>query len=66
MLIACKKAITKKWLHLEKPKIVDWFDIIYEIFKIERLTINRRLQTEEFNEKWRKWVEYILPLDQIN
>lgn len=35
MLIASKKAITKKWLKTEVPKVEDWVDVIHNIYEGE-------------------------------
>ena len=35
---ASRKAIKSKWLKWEKPTVDEWFDIIYNIFKMERIT----------------------------
>lgn len=61
LLIASKKAITRKWLQPEKPEINEWFEIVYDIYKMQTLTMNLRLQAEKFKETWSKWVDYILP-----
>lgn len=39
MLIASKKAITRKWLKTDVPKVEDWTDVIHNIiYTVEKLT----------------------------
>lgn len=62
MLVACKKVITRKWLQPETPEINDWLRTVNEIYTMERLTMNLRLQSGKFVKIWRKWINYIRPL----
>lgn len=57
--VAARKAITKKWLKPGSPSIEDWYDIIYEIFVMERMTVSIRLQKTKFEENWELWKTYI-------
>ncbi len=36
---ACRTTITRKWLKLERPMVDEWTDIVYDIFKIERIPL---------------------------
>ena len=40
MLVASKKAITRKWLLPEYPTIASWRDIVTEIYRMERITVH--------------------------
>lgn len=55
---AARKAITKKWLKPHTPTIKEWYDIIYEIFVMERITFSLRLQNRKFEEIWKRWKKY--------
>lgn len=59
---AARKAITKKWLSPQTPMLNEWFDIIYDIFKLERKIFNIRLQQDKFEDKWSRWIEFITPI----
>lgn len=48
--IAARKAIIKKWLKLDTSSVEDWYDIIYDIFIMERVTFSTRLQETTFEE----------------
>ena len=61
LLAACKKAITRKWLKQQAPLIDDWIDIVYEIYKMERLTYYLKLRQEDFTRIWFEWNKYIAP-----
>ena len=61
LLAACKKAITRKWLKQQAPLIDDWIDIVYEIYKMERLTYYLKLRQEDFTSIWFEWNIYIAP-----
>ena len=37
-LVACKKAITRKWIKKDTPTIKEWIDLVYNIFTLERIT----------------------------
>lgn len=55
---AARKAITRKWLKPQSPTIEEWIDIVYDIYKMERITFNIRLQQDKFQECWKEWTEY--------
>ena len=42
LLVACKKAITRKWLKKDTPTIKEWSDLVYTIFTMERMTFKLR------------------------
>merc|ERR1712082_101066 len=46
LLVASKKAITKKWLTNVIPTINEWIDLIYGIYIMERITFSFRGQSE--------------------
>ena len=48
LLVAGKKAITKKWLNKEPPTIREWLVIVKEIYKMEKLTFTLRLCIDTF------------------
>ena len=56
---ASKKAITRRWLKPDSPKISDWLDVIHDIYVMEKMTYSLRIQTEKFSRIWNKWTEYI-------
>ena len=57
--IAARKAITRKWLKPDIPSLEDWYDIIHDIFVMERITFSVRLQLSKFEKVWEKWKRYI-------
>ena len=40
MLVASKKAITRKWLKTEAPKREDWVEVMHNIYMMESLTLS--------------------------
>ena len=56
LLIAGKKAITRKWGKVEPPCKEEWIGIVEEIYVMERLTHRLRLQQAQLEEKWEKWI----------
>ena len=58
LLIAGKKAITKKWGKPDPPMQDQWLDIIEGIYVMEWLTHRLHLQETQFQEKWEKWTVY--------
>uniref|UniRef100_A0AAQ5YGG3 Reverse transcriptase domain-containing protein n=1 Tax=Amphiprion ocellaris TaxID=80972 RepID=A0AAQ5YGG3_AMPOC len=62
LLAASKKNITKKWLTPTAPSLNGWIDIIFEIFKMEKLTYTLNLKKPEFYVIWKKWITYITPM----
>ena len=59
MLIASKKAITKKWLNQVWPTLADWFDVMHNIYTMEKLTFALRLKTDIFELYWEGWTDFI-------
>ena len=55
LLIASKKAITRKWGKVEPPCKGEWIGIVEEIYVMEKLTHRLRLQQAQLEEKWEKW-----------
>ena len=49
MLVAAKKAITKKWFKTDAPNREDWVEVT-------------RLKTETFKNYWENWVNFVSPL----
>lgn len=44
------------------PTVGDWFDIIYDIFKMERITFAIRLRQDKFFKRKESWFEYLTPI----
>ena len=57
MLVAAKKAITRKWLKTDAPKMEDWVEIMLNIYRMEKLIFSTRLKTETFY--WEIWVKFV-------
>ena len=57
--LAARKAITRKWLKPDVPSIDEWYDIIYDVFVMERITFSMRLQQSKFNDIWKQWKMHI-------
>ena len=62
LLLASKKALTRKWLRTETPTVEDWTNVIHDIFVMEKLTFVLRLEQEKFEDCWKSWIEYVSPL----
>ena len=62
MLVAGKKAITRRWMKTDAPKMEDWFDVMHNIYMMERLTFSARLESDKFKNFWKNWVDFVLPL----
>ena len=58
LLVAAKKAITKKWLDSNPPTRGEWIAIVQDIYEMERLTFSVRLCTEKFYKYWLKWIPW--------
>ncbi len=58
MLVASKKAITRRWLSKESPSKEEWIGIVKEIYDMERLTFSLNLCMDKFNMYWRKWTAH--------
>lgn len=59
LLAACKKAITRKWLKPQPPSVDDWIDIVYDVYKMERLTYSLRMRQNDFSGLWNRFVLFI-------
>ena len=59
LLVASKKAITKKWLTNVIPTMNEWIDLIYSIFIMERITFDFRGQSEIFKDNWFIWIAHV-------
>lgn len=57
--MAARKAITKKWLKPDIPSIEEWYDIVYEVYVMERITFSMRLQQTKFEDIWKPWKVYV-------
>ena len=57
MLVAAKKAITRKWLKTDAPKMEDWVEKMLNIYRMEKLIFSTRLKTETFY--WEIWVKFV-------
>ena len=62
LLVASKKAITRRWLSPIPPTLEDWFGIVLEIFRLEKLTYLLRTQKEKFYQIWNSWIIFITPM----
>ena len=62
LLVASKKAITRKWLKPEPPTVDEWIDIIHDIYIMEKLCFSLRIQKEKFLWIWTRWTEYVKPI----
>lgn len=59
LLVAGKKALTKKWLKPDMPTMNEWIDLIYSIYKMERITFRLRTRIDDFEAKWSGWLAYM-------
>ncbi|XP_062396829.1 LINE-1 retrotransposable element ORF2 protein isoform X1 [Sardina pilchardus] len=59
LLVAAKKALTRKWLQKAPPTVDDWIDVVYDIYNMERITFTLRNQYDKFYENWLIWVYYV-------
>ncbi len=59
MLVANKKAITKKWLNQGPPALTDWLNVMHNIFVMEKLTHALRLKTDVFDKCWKGQIEFV-------
>uniref|UniRef100_A0A671TVT9 Reverse transcriptase domain-containing protein n=1 Tax=Sparus aurata TaxID=8175 RepID=A0A671TVT9_SPAAU len=62
LLVASKKALTKKWLSQESPTLTMWMDITMDICRMEKLTADVNYKKDLFVLRWKKWMNYITPL----
>ena len=62
MVVVAKKAITRKWLKKDPPKIEDWVDVMLDIYRMEKLTFSARLKSETFKNYWENWIDFVSPL----
>ena len=62
LLVASKKAITRKWLKPDPPTENEWMDVIHDIYIMEKLSASLNMQKELFNQIWAKWIEYVKPI----
>ncbi len=42
LLVTHKRALTKKWLKKDSSTINEWIDLVYSIYKIERIMYKLR------------------------
>ena len=59
LLAASKKAITRRWLNPSPPTLKEWFEIIFEMYKMEKLTYCLRIQKVKFDQIWAKWIKFV-------
>lgn len=62
MMIASKKALTRKWMSNVVPKVDDWVEVMHNIYVMEKLTFAMRLEVDKFKRIWENWMEYIKPI----
>ena len=58
LLTAAKKAITRLWRQVDPPKEDQWTELVDQIYVMEQLTYRIRLQEEQMDTRWWKWVNY--------
>ena len=56
LLVAGKKAITKKWLDDAPPSVGEWTAIVQNICEMEKLTFSVRLCIDKYYKYWSKWL----------
>ncbi len=59
LLLASKKAITRRWLTKDPPSVKDWIRVVQDIFEMEKLTFILRLEQDRFESLWNIWINYI-------
>ena len=59
LILAAKKAITRRWLEVDPPKTEHWLDIVEEINVMEKMTYKLRIQAEIYEKRWVKWNLYV-------
>ncbi|XP_056134311.1 T-cell immunomodulatory protein isoform X2 [Lampris incognitus] len=55
LLIAAKKAITRKWCQVDAPTQGQWMEIVEDIHTMEKLTHRLRLAVPRMEDQWKKW-----------
>ena len=58
LILAAKKAITRRWLKEDPPGTEHWLDIVEEISVMEKMTYSLRIQAEVYEKRWLKWHIY--------
>lgn len=61
LLAASKKSITRKWLNPTPPTLEDWFNVVFKIFKMERLTFFLKIRKDKFYKIWNEWISFVSP-----
>ncbi len=41
------------------PALTNWFDVMHDIFVMEKLTYALRLKTDVFDRCWQGWIEFV-------
>ena len=59
LLIASKKAITRSWYKVDPPRKEQWFEVIQDIYIMERMTYQLKLRGHTHDKNWRKWTTYM-------
>lgn len=62
LLAASKKSITRKWMRPGPPTLEEWYGMILEIFKMEKLTYSLSIEKGKFYQIWNKWITFISPM----
>lgn len=62
MLIASKKAITRRWMKNVAPEVEDWIEVIHNNYVMEKLTFSVRLEVDKFKRIWENLIGYIKPI----
>ena len=59
MILASKKAITRRWRTDLVPKVDEWLDVMLSIYNMEKITAAVRLEKDNFNNVWKGWLQYV-------
>lgn len=59
LLVASKKAISRRWLKQDPPTIGEWLDVVHDIYTMEKLSYSLKIQVNTFMKIWSKWTGYV-------
>lgn len=59
LLVAGKKALSRKWLSQESPTVNAWMEITMDIYKMEKITAYVNHKLEQLALHWEKWFNYV-------
>lgn len=55
LLVASKKALTRRWLSEDPPTKNEWIGIVKDIYNMEKITFSLNLNMDKFDSCWKKW-----------